>query len=174
MENKKIITISEQLKNVLEEFKDYKVRFEEGKVFLEYEDAYEIVSVELTLNEHGNVVEADIIHADLDAEIITQESCHGCFYDDCSFYDEELNECKLSDDDIMKEIGEYVSARTLSTSTFEISRIIVERKCYIDFPHDHSYKGHQITIKKATNILFRDVMNLLDELLELYESAIEK
>ena len=164
------LKVSEQLREQLENLgEEWEVRQDENIITLTYIDAYEIVEVTLELNEYFNVVSAYYEYASFDEEIIMPSSCHDCS-EYCEYYNALTGECSITDDDIDKEIAEWIDAPKLNSGHFEITRIVKGVMCYLDIPHEHLYKGYSINFVTANNITAFDILNVLDCIIEIYEA----
>jgi len=169
-----MIKVSEQLKEQLKNLgEEWKIKEDLPYIILIYEDAYEFLRVTLELNEYGNVISAYYEYSDLSEEIITPSSCHECS-EYCEFYNAATGECAVTLDEIEKEVAEWVDAPRLCSSYFEIERIITEIKCYTDIPHEHFHKGYLIHLKVADNVTVFEILNVLDHIVDIYETYVEE
>ncbi len=111
---------------------------------------------------------------DINEEIITPESCHDCLYEECDWWDEDKEECGLTDDIINKEIEEYRDKKVVILHNGEvvIRRWICDVECFLNFRHYHLYKGHLIGIETTDRDKVEAIIKAYDILIDVYESLI--
>jgi len=127
----------------------------------------EIFEIYIEWNEYQVPIKLIMTKANMDEEIITPESCHECGYENCTFYDAEKQECTITQEQIDKEIKEW--QKTLYHSEkLTINQTVIEQKCYLDVPHYHLYKAHQITLNQSLLIeTIKAVETLFDEIIQI-------
>ena len=164
------VLTDKEIKAILNEVNEEESKIERDgdEITINYEDAYEIETIWLRKwqNEYGvTFYDLELEYAHRNEEIHNCYSCHDAFCDDCP-----LKEIKDEIDNyIEKEINEYLKKPKIKIEVFDkltIERIIVERKCYVDVPHYHIYKGvrvrfetqdfsHVIAILKLRDLLYK-------------------
>jgi hypothetical protein len=153
-----------------EEFREedwkYEVNMEMGYLKMEYQDAYQYEEIFIDLNEYNVPVKATITRASLDEEIVTPESCHECF-EECPYYSED--ECKITDENIDKEIEEWEKV-LVEKGKLVVKRVIVELECFLDVRHYHLLKGYEVVLKDS---LLPDTVKALDELFDVIVEVAE-
>lgn len=148
--------IGDWIKDVLNEAWEIEERGNE--IIARYEDAYdtEKIEIEIEINEYG-VVTYNVVmeYANKTDEIPICDSCHDTYCEDCwlfkQFGDKETGEIdhKKLDEYFNKEVEKHENQTHYELSGFNgkinVKPIIVERKCYLDIPHYHYYRGVSIT-----------------------------
>jgi len=169
------VRIGELVKRALiveirEVFEGFNVVYEkDNEILLKYEDAYEIVETWIIVDDEGEIETVDITVVDLDEEIATPEGCHDCLFEECPRWDNEKEECNITDEEIHEEERKWVRVVGI-TRGLRISRIIYKRWCYLNIPHNHIYRGYSIKLYKPTDIeKIRAVYEILEDLIDLGE-----
>ena len=140
--------------------KAWTIEKRDNEIVAEYEDAYDMESIWISIdvNEYGvesyNVVTECAKRVD---EIPICDSCHDAFCEECLIFerckDEKTNEvdAKKLDEYFREETEKHLNQPRYKlkdlSNEIVVRPIIVERKCYLDIPHYHYYKGKGITAK---------------------------
>jgi hypothetical protein len=149
---------------------DFEVKVEEGLIKLRYSDAYDIVDVLIFLNEYKVPFEVSYVRASRGDEIATPESCHDCDCESCERYNAENNECTITQEEVEEEIDKW-ERKLVDARHITVKRVIVEEKCFLNIPHSHIYRGHEIIYRGpitpdmilALDLLFDDIVDIAEE-----------
>jgi len=148
---------------------NYEIDEDAGYIAIKYIDAYIAETIYIQLNEYGVPDELYIEKADITDEIIDPYSCHECS-EDCPYYDEEKEECTITEEEIEKEYSEW-EEKLIETNKIEVRRVVMEIPCEYNGSHYHHCKGYAITIRDG---LLPQTVIALDELFDYIVELAEK
>lgn len=174
MEKEKVQEKTEYLEEFMDclksEFPEFEFEIDEsmGCIEAEYCNAYNFTSIYIELNDYNVPVRLVMTKADLDEEIIVPEACHDCIFADCQFF-KGNDECR-SEEDIEKEMEEW-SKTLYESAKLTVKRVVIDRKCYVNIPHYHYYKGYEISLNQS---LLPETVKAVDELFDLLIKLAEK
>jgi len=148
------VELVEWLKEVLGEIWVIEVR--DNEIVAKFEDGEEYEKIEIEVDDR-KVYHVYMEYASRTDEIPICDSCHDSFCEECLIFER----CKddTGEEVDAKKLDEYFREETekhLNQPKYELKDlfnlivvrpIIIERKCYLDIPHYHYYKGKGITAK---------------------------
>jgi len=176
--------VTAKLVEWLKEFfnKAWIIEIEDKYIEAKYEDAYDMESIWISIdvNEYGvesyNVVTEC---AKRDDEILICDSCHDAFCEECTIFERfgnsetgEVDSVKL-DEYFKKEVEKHLNQPHYElhgfNGTIRVEPTIVERKCYLDIPHYHYYRG----VKLIAELYNFDDLKALITLRDFFYSLIK-
>jgi len=119
-------------------------------VVADYKDAYECETIEV-LRVDEKIEVCVTRYNFMDDEIRFPEGCHECVYEECQYYNPEIEECTLEaiSEQEMKEFNVNAVNEDISLGygcKLNVAEHIATVQCYVNVTHLHYYKALSITL----------------------------
>jgi len=164
----------EELKRRLEgKLDEYQLKSDEPLRY-EYVDGYEKETVIVTseVNRYGvTKYLMTIEYFKRDNEIPNPSACHEC-NESCIFYNEEFQECIITEDNIDNWIKQHENKKHLKVDNgvtkIDIHNKAIDEVCCVNITHTHLYRGVVIDIETYSLEQLEAILELRDILRNLY------